>query len=344
MNRTTLTLTAVTLMMLSFGLVLLPLAAPVRAETLGTWNSTSAIPQTVDTEGMSCVVSGSDIFCVGGFTDGAPTDVTYYASYSSSGIGTWQTGTDYPTIIYLPSCVAEGGYITCVGGLVEPGAETAAVYSAPISSSGIGAWTLTTPYPTDMEATSCVTNNSQITCIGGLTGIGFNTAATYHATIVDGVVGAWTQEASYPMNIEGQSCFETDEPSSTYVTCVGGQYNPLLSEDITPNAYVDSITNGILGSTWTPTTGFPYPLSFDPCWDYGATFSTTYTYCIAGYTESGGMYVYYSLDSSGALGAWAQTTAYPTQVTATLQCVSPFDGYFYCTGGEPAESASYYTQ
>jgi len=72
----------------------------------------------------------------------------------------------YPTNIAYQSCGTYSGYIYCVGGNTGSG-PTSAVYYAPVSSSGVGAWTSTTSFPTKVEYQSCATSSGYIYCVGG---------------------------------------------------------------------------------------------------------------------------------------------------------------------------------
>ena len=62
------------------------------------------------------------------------------------------------------------------------------------------------------------------------------------------------------------------------------------------------------------------------------TISSGYIYCVGGNTGTGyTSAVYYAQVSSGGVGSWASTTAYPTSVFGA-SCVI-FSGYIYCVGG-----------
>ena len=99
----------------------------------------------------SCVVYSGYVYCVGGFNMlGEGSSSTYYASISS-GISAWMSTTPYPFNVYTVPCVAQANYIYCIAGQQEntvggTGANTnfptAQVYYAPLSSSGIGSWSV----------------------------------------------------------------------------------------------------------------------------------------------------------------------------------------------------------
>ena len=48
-----------------------------------------------------------------------------------------------------------------------------AVYFAPISSSGVGAWTSTTTYPSDAQDLPCAISGGYVYCVGGTTNYSF---------------------------------------------------------------------------------------------------------------------------------------------------------------------------
>jgi len=155
--------------------------------------------------GQSCVVSSGYIYCVGGVspsgTSTGYTNSVYFAKLSPSGVGSWTATTPYPTIIGQESCVASGGYIYCVGGISPSGTSSGyvnAVYFAKLSSSGVGGWTSTTPYPTIIAQQSCavsvIAGVSYIYCVGGVSPFGTSSGyvnAVYFATLSPSGVGAW---------------------------------------------------------------------------------------------------------------------------------------------------------
>ncbi len=192
--------------------------APISSSGVGTWSSTTSYP--TDIYGQSCTVYSGYIYCVGGF-NGQPAAVNavYYASISSSGVGTWSSTTSYPTIILYESCAANSGYIYCVGGSNSTSTAASTVYYAPISSSGVGTWSSTTSYPTGIDDQSCAvqSNLSVIYCVGGYSGSGV-TNAVYYAPISSSGVGTWSSTTSYSTGIVSLSC----AVPSGYIYCVGG--------------------------------------------------------------------------------------------------------------------------
>ena len=205
-----------------------PSVPPAHAETVGAWGSTTNYPTVIS--GQSCVTSGGYIYCVGGSSSGFKT-TAYYASISSSGVGNWISTTTYPGSPYIWSCVASGGYIYCISTTMPQGLTGPTnpqpplandVYFAPLSSSGIGAWTKTTGYPSGITDASCTASGGYVYCVGGDSGATFTqvlvTDATYYAVSHRSGVSSWTLATSYPLNMIHESC----AASSGDIYCVGG--------------------------------------------------------------------------------------------------------------------------
>jgi hypothetical protein len=144
--------------------------APISSSGVGTWTTSSSYP--VDIAYPSCTASGGYMYCMGGMTYPPPAgaiviDSVYYAPLSSSGVGAWASTTSYPTPIDYESCTTFGGYIYCVGGQTLERSSVNLVYYAPISSSGIGAWTVAASYPTGLQSGSCLASGGYVYCVSG---------------------------------------------------------------------------------------------------------------------------------------------------------------------------------
>jgi len=145
--------------------------APLSATGIGKWSSTTAYPE--GTDFPSCVASGSDIYCVGGAdSNGNSLGGAYYATLSAAGVGAWTSTTSYPVAGTGQACVIDSGEIMCVGAETSGGSSptySSAVYYAPISSGGIGAWKQGTSYPISV-GTTCVVFSGEVYCVGGFDG------------------------------------------------------------------------------------------------------------------------------------------------------------------------------
>lgn len=232
----------------------------------------------------------------------------------------WGSTTAYPTAIYIQSCSVSSGYIYCVGGANGSGAlgpTTNAVYYAPVSSSGVGAWTATTPHPTPIAA-SCTVSSGYIYCVGG------QTSAVYYAPISPSGVGTWTNTTAYPISI-GTSC----AVSTGFIYCVGGQsHTSPTNSTLSPTSavYYAPVSSSGVG-IWTTTSAYPVATRAQSC-----AVSSGYIFCVGGQTSSGTTgAVYYAPVSSSGVGTWTTTTAYPTAIYLPSCAVS--SGYIYCVGG-----------
>ncbi|MDV3293483.1 MAG: hypothetical protein LYZ70_04355 [Nitrososphaerales archaeon] len=75
-------------------------------------------------EGPACGVSGTQIYCVGGYDD--PVSRCFYVAYSASGLASWTGCTDYGAtsgtdgnggiMLYNHACIISGQLIVCAGG------------------------------------------------------------------------------------------------------------------------------------------------------------------------------------------------------------------------------------
>jgi len=304
---------------------------PVSAETLGSWNSTTPWENssTIGITGESCATYSGYIYCVGGFRVGGPLSGVYYAPVSSSGVGTWASTTGYPTGFDQGSCAISGGYIYCVGGETDSAGDyTNAVYYAQVSSSGVGAWTLTTAYPIIIERESCAVSSGYIYCVGGTSDESYPYTpgnGVFYAPISASGVGVW-QTSTFPTVIDGESC----TISSGYIYCVGGDTAPVLGNPYTDIVFYASVSALGLG-TWTSTTHYPTDITYASC----ATYSG-YIYCVGGFIDGSSFTnaVYYAQASSSGVGAWTSTTGYPNQTY--LQSCPIYSGYIYCVGGQNA--------
>lgn len=189
---------------------------------VSTWNATTSFPIPVDSQ--SCVASSGYVYCVGGFDETYGTNASsfmsnsvYYASISSSGIGSWNKSTAYPADVYLPSCFAANSYIYCVGGVdSSSGNAISKDYYAPLSSSGVGTWTQTTAYPVVASGQACAVSSGDVYCVGGVGSSSFLNAV-YYAAVSSGGIGTWTKAGNYPQSVMTDCII-----SSGYMYCVGG--------------------------------------------------------------------------------------------------------------------------
>jgi hypothetical protein len=296
------------------------------AGKLGSWNKTSSYPLYVG--GTSCVAESSFAYCVGGYNGTDPflgeprLNMTYFAVLSSSGISKWTRTTDYPTGIQDETCVTALGYIYCVGGSstnsTDPYNRTAAVYYAPLSSSGIGAWSSTTSFPYPAPNPRCVAYGSDLFCVEpDLNGSVYTgTPEAYFAPLSATGLGPWVHTTAPPNVTAGCST------TGGYIYCFGGGACLPMSDCPSPSYYAPLSANGI--GPWSSTS--PIPTSAYAVYA-GGDYSLYY------FARS----TYFALSTSSGLTSWDSTTTYPEVFPAS--CFSS-GFYLYCIGGVNSQSGS----
>lgn len=232
----------------------------------------------------------------------------------------WNPTTDYPGS-NIGSCVVSGGYEYCNTG-----------YYAALSSSGVGPWMRTTPNPLNLYGQSCAAYGRYIYCVGGTNGtpVGVTDAVDY-ASLSSSGIGSWTNTTNYPDELYGASC----TASQGFIYCLGGDETiGAVETNIVASAPISSSGVG----TWSSANDYPQQVIQPNCVISGA-----YLYCVGGdgaadlgYTN---LAYYASItgpsSGGGAIGAWSETTSYPTSDGSDLSpqsCVVT-GGYVYCLGG-----------
>ena len=216
-------------------------------------------PRTID--GESCVLFSGFVYCVGGSYNDNGDDVasSYYTGVAASGsLGNWSSTTAFPIPVDSQSCVASFSHIYCVGGNNETDGSNAdstytnSVWYAPLSTSGIGKWTLTTAYPSNVLFPSCVASGTVIYCLGGADGNGNSLGTAYYAMLSSSGVGGWASTTSYPVAGSGQACVT----SSGDILCVGGETSGGSSPTYTNTVYHAPISSGGIGA-WKQSPNYP---------------------------------------------------------------------------------------
>lgn len=218
--------------------------APLSGNGIGAWASTTPYPSQIEAE--NCVAANSYIYCVGGGSASV-----YYAPLSSNGVGAWTATSSYPVGISGPSCSVSGGYIFCGGGTSSVTRNPIDnVYSATISSNGVGSWTATTPYPI-ATSYNCIPSNGHIYCISSP----YYPPHSYYAAVSGSSLGAWNLSTTYPKSGSYEIYLESCVPYNSYAYCVGGY--SYIGASYLSNAYY-ATTSATGAGTWTATT--PYPV------------------------------------------------------------------------------------
>jgi hypothetical protein len=254
-------------------------SASVSSTSMGSWVQDSDYPETVGLQ--SCVSSGGYAYCVGGSYDDAGDDIasSYYAPLTSAGLGTWNATTAFPVAIDSQSCAASSGYVYCIAGENETDGTNATIaasnsaWYAPISSSGIGAWVKTTPYPSAIAFPDCTASSTDVFCVGGLDINGNGVSDVYYATISASGIGTWTSTTAYPFDDYGQTCVI----ASGNIICVGGVPNGTSSAS--DSVYSAPISTAGVGS-WHQAENYPFGV------ETACAVAAGNLYCVGGYQDS----------------------------------------------------------
>ncbi len=139
--------------------------APFTSSGIGNWTLTNAYPSSVFYP--DCYAAQGFIYCLGGVSpDDNSVNSVYYASLSSTGIGSWTETTGYPISASGQACTIVASTIYCVGGEGNSGSYSNAVYYATLTSSGVGSWATGAAYP-DSAVTDCEAVAGTMYCLGG---------------------------------------------------------------------------------------------------------------------------------------------------------------------------------
>jgi hypothetical protein len=307
------------------------ISATVSPGSLGPWSLTADYPLAAnDCAGtnafeicaqQTCVSSSGYVYCIGGASTS-----TYFSQLSSTGVGPWARGADYPEPIQSESCAVGGNFVYCVGGRVGGGdggvTTTANVYYAPLSSAGIGTWTATTPFPHGTVAQYCMIDAGYIYCISTDPNASTATPDAYYAPIASSGVGAWTQTAAPSTWTAACSAV------GGYAYCFGGGDCPPSGpggDCYSPSYFAPLTANGI--GAWKATTQLP-----TAAW-YNTASAGSYIYYLS-------IPIFYASVSSDGIGPWQTTTNYPDSSYPSA-CTSS-NGYVYCAN--QTAGASYFAQ
>jgi hypothetical protein len=278
--------------------------------------------------GQSCINSTSTVYCIGGIDyDGSPRNNVYSAEVSSTGMSGWTSDTAYPQLIGLQSCVTSNGYAYCIGGSYDDaGDDIATSYFAPLTSSGIGSWTQTTPYPVAVDSQSCVSSSGYVYCVGGenetdgtnSTAIPSNSA--WYAPISSSGIGTWSHTTAYPNTISFEDC----AASSADIFCVGGVDG---SNNGVDSVYYAPLSSSGIG-TWSSTEAYPSDLYGQTC-----VITSGNIICVGGIpngTTSASDSIYSAQISTNGISSWYHAMNYPMGVETACDAAA---GNLYCIGG-----------
>ncbi len=313
--------------LLAFSLALgavafLPLVSSARGASNGPWYGTTSFPAL--TEDESCVASSGYIYCIAAanatqFAAGT----SYFASTTPSGVSPWTKTTDYPLYVGEQACAASSGYVYCLDGATYYGTPGNETYFAPLSPSGVGAWTDTSESSVSAVGESCATYSGYMYCVGGTIQLQ-SPGYSWYAPLSSSGVGQWMNTTADPAGAYGLSC----AIYSGYIYCVGGFPNA-DPQTPTDSVYFAPVSSSGVGP-WTNTTAYPVNVAYESC-----VADSGFIYCVGGEQYfAGGVadLVYYAPVSSSGVGAWTAAATYPFTDATAPSCVTS-SGYIYCVGG-----------
>ncbi len=205
------------------------------------WRPTSNYPL-VNISELSCTPQSGYVYCIGMGADlNAPSNSTYYANITSTGLGPWIQSSNYPVnLTAVPDCFGGSNFVYCLGGF------TNSSYYSYVNASGINGWRQSANYSESVIGNSCIeANTSDAYCVGGFEfglNVSFDTTTnsisvtTYNGVTnsiyfgfaySDGVLNWYKSNESYPMPVYQPECVEYNATLyNTTMYCIGGQtYN-----------------------------------------------------------------------------------------------------------------------
>jgi len=219
-----------------------------------------------------------------------------------------------------------------MGGAIN-GADSSAVYSAPINANGsVGSWTTqANSLPVQLVAATSVVSGGYVYIMGGFNG-GGESSAVYSAPInANGSVGSWTTQAN---SLPQTEYYASSVSYNGYVYVIGGTGSGI--PEFVNSVFSAQLTGGTVGSWTTSSNTLPTALT--------ASVSVTnngYVYVIGGENNSNTSVatVYSAQLSSGTVGTWATSTnALPAAESGMAG--STYNGYVYIAGGQNASGTN----
>lgn len=179
--------------------------APINPDgSVGTWTSTTSLPQATHSSGV--VVYSGHIFIFGGATSSNVNTVLSAPINPDGTVGTWTTTTSLPQAERRQKAIEYNGYVYLIGGLAS--SDSTAIYSAKLNSDGtVGTWTtLPVVLPAAIIDFSVAESSGYVYLVGGNDGTNLLDSVYFAPLNGDGTMGSWTAAANaLPVGEEGTS-------------------------------------------------------------------------------------------------------------------------------------------
>ena len=248
--------------------------------------------------------------------------VSHASALSANTVSPWSTSNNpLPQGLVGPTSVTSNGYIYVMGGAIN-GADSSAVYSAPINANGsVGSWTTqANSLPQTEYYASSVSYNGYVYVIGGENNSNTSVATVYSAQLSSGTVGTWaTSTNALPAAESGMA----GSTYNGYVYIAGGQNASGTNVNTVYSAPLNS--NGTVGTWATSTTSNSLPVA--PYLLTSVAYND-YFYVLGGnISGSYGSGVYFANLSGAEYPVLAnQTTSIAVNSTSTVNVLSGVSG------------------
>lgn len=302
--------------------------------TLGTWQYTDSLPQTVSRSTLT--VNGDMLYTISGTVNGSPSTTSYRATVSSGGSGaatSWATTTNLPTARYNNDMVAYNGFMYTSGGY-NSGSYFNTVHYSPIGANGtLGSWQATTSFSTGREAHKMIALNGYMYIIGGSYSFPrvYLNDVQYAPINSDGSLGSWntTTDIGTAALVKANTAVYDNR-----IYIVGRSLGGTNREA----HFATANTNGTL-SPWQATTSLPSgaAISGSSIVAYGG-----YMYSIGGLNASAAAAsttFVARINSDGTLGSWERTTDTIRAIQGAMTVA--VNGYVYLLTGSDGGSTRY---
>ncbi|MBI2008846.1 hypothetical protein HYS84_00355 [Candidatus Saccharibacteria bacterium] len=244
--------------------------------SVGTWNSTSALPTTLSDQGAVAV--NGYVYAVGGWNGTVVVDSVYYAKINPDGtLGSWTATSSLTAARGQPGVVAAGGYVYAVGGYNSTAQTT--VYYAKINADGtLGTWATTSALSVARAFGGAAVANGYVYYMGGddAAAAASNVVQYSQINATDGTLAAWATTSTLPSAA-------THVPAATlngYLYTIGGKISGNPSSTV---SYAKLNANGTTDAWANDTNTLPAAIQFS-----GAATYNGYLYSLGGYTNAAG--------------------------------------------------------
>ena len=201
-------------------------SAPLNDGIVGDWTALSTILP-IGLLFHTATASNGYVYVMGGVAndpDGNQfsSSAVFSAQLNNDGtLGVWATQNNVlPYATVFSTSIASNGYLYIFGG--DDNQPTDAVYSAPINSGVVGAWTATQSLPQKIYGMASVLYNGRAYILGGINENSNVIANVYSASIGNGVIGQWTDEGnSLPQTL----AYSTSVVNNGFVYTIAGGNN-----------------------------------------------------------------------------------------------------------------------